>query len=332
MTSEEGDFSDYPLSPIPTIEMWSENYAFMINDPANGVAMASQLGRWPINPSVWREFFMLSLPGERIAHHKAFGRAATDRIAAAALFSMEVVEPAQAFRLQFDGPVSVDTRAGLLERGIAAVPVTPLQFDLLFTGVAPVWDMSGHAQGAEAAAGKMHVEQVGAVSGTIALAGEEYRLEQVFGQRDHSRGIRVITNLYRHCWAQGWFPDEDLTFNVYMMALHGGAQPMANASISKAGRRLPATIRSLALMERDGDHARPYRLELESELGPMAFEVDTFIASMPAAFTSPYDKFPGILPKGHAASSNEEAVLWRWGDRLGAGWSERSFNAAPFPL
>lgn len=331
MTLVQPALDDYPAAQVPDVPMWSENYAFMVNDAANGVAVASQLGRWPVDASIWREFFMIALPGERILYHKGFGRAATDLIASAAMFRIEVIEPGQRFRLIYDGCVAEDTRSQLLERGVTARPVEPLQFDLTFQGVAPVWDMSGHAKAAESIAGKMHVEQVGSVDGVISYRGETHRLQGAFGQRDHSRGIRVITNLHRHCWAQGWFPQSDITFNLYMMAVHGGAQPMSNASISSGGRRMSATVKSLQLMERPGQHATPYRIEIESELGPMTFEIARFVASMPAAFTSPYDKTPGVMPGFHAASSNEEAVIWRCNGEEGPGWSERSFNASPYP-
>ncbi|WP_198046039.1 hypothetical protein [Novosphingobium aquimarinum] len=323
---------DFPLEPFPPVPMWSENYAFMINSPGDGLALASQLGRWPVDPSVWREFFMLALPGERIVYHKAFGREPNLQQIRASLFAIDVLEPGQAYRLRFDGPVSSDRRDSLLTRGITPRPLSPLQFDLVFEGVAPPWDMSGHAKAAEALAGKLHVEQVGSVSGVVTFGEESYGIQGAFGQRDHSRGIRVITQLHRHCWAQGWFPEAELTFNLYMMAVHGGPPAMSNASLATKGRRLDAKVVSIDLMQAAGDHQRAYAVTIDSELGPMTFEIDRFVASMPAAFCSPYDKSPGAMPGFHAASSNEEAVVWKWNGLEGPGWSERSFNASPFPV
>lgn len=322
---------DYPAAHVPPIPMWSENYAFMINDGAHGIAVASQLGRWPVDARIWREFFMIGLPGERVLYHKAFGRAATAKVPAASLFRIEVLEPDRAFRLTFDGPVAEDTRANLLAQGTTVRPVRPLKFDLTMRGVAPVWDMSGHANAAEALAGKMHTEQVGEVSGSIVYGSERYAVEHAFGQRDHSRGIRVVTQLHRHCWAQGWFPQVDVTFNLYTMAVHGGAQPMSNASVSKGERRYPATLKSISFMEGPNDHGIRYTAVLASELGEMTLKMKRILVSMPAAFTSPYDKSPGSIPGFHAASSNEEAVVWEWNGMDGLGWSERSFNASPFP-
>ncbi|MBL8267741.1 hypothetical protein, partial [Steroidobacter sp.] len=228
MTTESlNTLDDYPAAHVPPLKFWSENYAFMINDGANGVALASQMGRWPVDANIWREFFMVGLPGERVLYHKAFGRAATAKVAAASLFRIEVIEPDWEFRLIFDGPVAEDQRANLMARGTTVRPVRPLQFDLVMRGVAPIWDMSGHANAAEALAGKMHTEQVGSVSGTIVYGSESFKVERAFGQRDHSRGIRVITQLHRHCWAQGWFPERDVTFNLYKMAVHGDRPTMS---------------------------------------------------------------------------------------------------------
>lgn len=333
MTTTEplNTLDDYPAAHLPPLPMWSENYAFMINDARHALAVASQMGRWPVDARIWREFFMIGLPGERVLYHKAFGRAATDRVAAASLFRIEVVEPDWEFRLVFDGPVAEDQRANLMAHGATVRPVRPLQFDLTVRGVAPIWDMSGHANAAEALAGKMHTEQVCSVSGTIAYGSESFKLERAFGQRDHSRGIRVITRLHRHCWAQGWFPEQDVTFNLYKMAVHGGSAPMSNASVTKGGRRYPATVKSVPFMEGPDDHAMLYTIVLDSELGEMTFRMKRMVVSMPAAFTSPYDKSPGSIPGFHAASSNEEAVMWEWNGVEGPGWSERSFNASPFP-
>lgn len=322
---------DYPLEPFPAEPMWSENYAFMVNSPDTGVALASQMGRWPVDPSVWREFFMLALPGRRVVYHKAFARQHEAGVIRASLFSIAVLEAGQAYRLAFDGPASSDSRDSLLANGITARPLTRLRFDLVFEGVAPPWDMSGHAKAAEALAGKLHVEQVGSVKGFVAYGDEFHSLDGAFGQRDHSRGIRVITQLHRHCWAQGWFPQEGLTFNLYMMEVHGGAPAMSNASITKDGRRLDATVAAIDFMEAPGDHQLAYAITLESDLGAMTFTIDRFVASMPAAFCSPYDKSPGAMPGFHAASSNEEAVIWKWNGLEGPGWSERSFNTNPFP-
>lgn len=65
---------DYPLAVIPTVPMWSENYAYMVNDRDSGLAIVALLGRWTQDPTVWREFLVIGLPGDRIVYHKAFGR------------------------------------------------------------------------------------------------------------------------------------------------------------------------------------------------------------------------------------------------------------------
>lgn len=331
--AETGDgIDDYPARSVPDIPMWSENYAFMIADPAQGVAIASQIGRWPVDAHIWREFFMIGLPDERIVYHKAFGRAATETLASASMFRIEVLEPDTAYRLVFDGPAAEDNRADLLERGVVVRPLTPLSFDLEMRGVAPSWDMSGHAGSAHDLAGRMHIEQVGSVSGTIRYGDETFTLDGAFGQRDHSRGPRIITQLHRQCWTQGWFPSEDVTFNLYAMQIHGGAEAMANASVSRGGVRYPATVKSVSFMNGPRDHAQRYSLAVDSELGPMEFHLKEVVTSMPCSFMSPYDKNPGSTPGFHAASSNEESVIWEWNGVEGVGWSERSFNASPFPV
>jgi hypothetical protein len=321
-----GALDDFPIAQVPDIPLWSENYAFMFADAQHGLAIMNLMGRWTTDPSVWREFFVVGLPGERVLYQKAFGKAATKKVAAAALMRIETIRSGEKFRLLFDGPVTEDSRASLLAKGAANGPAKRCQMDLVMIGAAPVWDMSGHAQGAEALAGKMHVEQVGVVSGVLAYDNTEYRIKDGFAQRDHSRGVREVSRFKRHCWAQGHFPDVGVTFNLYAMEVFGAPAPMMNATISKGDKRYPAEITHIDFMEGPEEGRKLWTISIKSELGAMTFKTKEVFVSLPVSFTCPWDIHAGFTPRHHSAASYEEAVVWEWDGHKGVGWSERSFN------
>lgn len=323
---------DRPVSVIPSTALWSENYAFMLTDSARGLAAFCLIGRWIGNPAIWREFLMVKLPDGAILHHKAWGKATTADSVGAALARVDILPQPHRFRLLFEGPIAAATEADLRRRGVINQSLTPCCIDIALSSEVPVWDMSGDAHSAEDIAGKMHIEQIGSASGTIAVGEEIYAIRDAFLQRDHSRGVRDVSKFHRHCWAQGRFLERDLTFNIYSMVLFGReTEPMRNASISQGGRRYPAEIIEIGYMDGREDIRRPYMVKLRSELGDMRFQLVDFVASFPTAFVSPWDISAGVFPDEHCVTGLEEAVVWEWEGLRGDGWSERSFNDRPFP-
>ncbi len=323
---------DTPAAVVPAVPMWSENYAFMVNDAKQRIAIVCLMGRWTRDPTIWREFLVIGDGEERVLYHKAFGRAATSAMAAASLMRIEVLQPTREFRISFDGPIAEDSRDALVARGATARPLKRASLELVMRGVAPVWDISGHKNDAADIAGRMHVEQVGLVSGFISVDGRRLDIQEAFGQRDHSRGVRVVTHFYRHCWSQGHFPQQGVTFNMYVMQVHGGTgAPMSHATVSRGETRYPATVSGLDLMHGPEDGRRLYDFTLSSELGDMRIRMREVLVSLPKTFTSPWDVNVGATPGAHVASAFEESVVWECNGESGLGWSERAFNPQAFP-
>lgn len=311
--------------------MWSENYAFMINDSAQGIAAFCLMGRWIKDPSIWRELLMVQLPDGSILHHKAWGAGTSANVVSASLTRIELLPERNRFHLSFYGPIARTAEDELRARGPVNQPLTPCRISIDISSDVPVWDMSGHASSAEQIAGRMHVEQVGSASGTIEVDGRRYELRDAFMQRDHSSGVRDVSLFRRHCWAQGRFPQRDLTFNLYSMIVFGSEDaPMMNASVTQGGRRYPAAITEMVYLDSRDEVRKPYGLTLQSELGEMHFRVVDFVASFPTAFISPWDMSAGTYPDVHCVTGLEEAVVWEWDDLRGDGWSERSYNDRPF--
>lgn len=321
---------DYPIARIPEIPMWSENYAYSCNHVASGLSMIVLLGRWWADPTVWREVVSIVLPGGRMVCIKNYGRGGDDRIACGAMLRHEVIEPGRALKMVYNGPASAQDRPTLLRQGFVPAPQRPCRLEIAFDATTPVWDMSGHGGKTADLTGAFHIEQIGAGRGFVEFDGERFEFDGAFMNRDHSRGVRVLGHYRRHCWAQGYFPGEDVSFNVYAMEFHGvTGLAMANASVTQGGVRHAATIRDIELIRGRADAGQPYRMVLDSPLGTLELLKETTYGSIPISFMDPFDFHHGATPGVPSATMFEEAVGWSWGSHKGAGWSERAFALEP---
>ena len=122
MTPSSAD-DEYPIRELPTQPLWCENYAFSCFDAKCELAMIALLGRWPMDTTLWRELLLISLGDERIVCARHHGRAASERIAAAAMFEVEIVEPGRALRLRYDGPAAAYRRCRLSNCRLLWIPM-----------------------------------------------------------------------------------------------------------------------------------------------------------------------------------------------------------------
>lgn len=323
---------EYPLSIIPATPLWSENYAFTCFDPQQNVSMVALLGRWWGDPQLWRELLLISLDADQVICVRNYGRAASATVASAALFKVEIVEPGRSLRLSYDGPASAHSRDELRGHGVLARPLQRLRVQLDFTAVSPIWNMTGHAGDGEAIAGALHIEQVGSGRGFIEFAGQRRVIEGAFMNRDHSRGVRNLTPLRRHCWAQGWFAEAQVSFNVYAIEVFGmQGLAMAKASVSRGEHRYPAEVLEVELLENSDTPMQPQGIHLRSALGEMHLVSTRTAACLPIGVTHPWEAYAGTTPGRHCMMTFEEPVQWEWDGHAGFGWSERAWNASPFP-
>lgn len=326
---------EYPLANIPATPLWSENYAFTCFDSQQDVSMVALLGRWWGDPQLWRELLLISLGGDHVVCVRNYGRAATANVASAALFAVTIVEAGCSLRLSYEGPASEHSRNELMSQGVLGRPLRPLRLQLDFTAVSPIWVMSrdgtGHAAGGEAIAGALHIEQVGSGRGFIEFAGQRHAVEGAFMNRDHSRGVRDLTLFRRHCWAQGWFPEQQISFSVYAIQIFGHeGLAMAKATVSQGDRRYPAEIVDVELLESAALVMQSYRITLRSALGEMQIVNTRTSCCLPIGVTNPWEAHAGTTPGQHCMMTLEEPVHWVWEGRQGIGWSERAFNHGPF--
>lgn len=325
------EFDEFPAMDVPDIPLWSENYAFTCNDTRNGIGLIANLGRTCAYPDIWREAITIALPGERIICIKNYGRNGTSEIASASMFQVEVVTPGKEVRIRYDGPAVEQSRNDLLRHGFVQNKIKSCKLDLMFSGIAPVWNISGDTGHSTHIAGKMHIEQIGRGDGFINIDGEHFVVEGAFTNRDHSRGVRNLSAFKSSCWAQGYFAKENIAFSVYAIEMYGmDGLAMSNACISRGEERFSASLVDVDMIKGFADGNQSFRIRLSTELGDMEISNKTTITSSPLSVVSPWDMFHGILPGVPSGLIFEESVLWQWGENEGSGWSERCFVHEPF--
>jgi hypothetical protein len=311
------------LSERPTNPFWSENFALVLNDPVSRTSALYSIGTWFHDTSVWRENLVLTLPDGRILVALNFGRNTGGSVVSASLSRYEIVTPDRSVRLAFDGPVWAHTLAELVDKGMHTGKTSRLNLSLTFEATHPMWDMhAGHGSDATGIAGAMHMEQIGRLSGTIAVDGDEIAVRDAYSCRDHSRGGREVSRFRNHCWINGRFPG-GRAFQLYFFRMHGIEGPaLSLANILDGQDRHAATIEQIEVMDAPGDAGRTHRVVLQSDLGEMQIAVSKVLATIPMHMTAPFNPTAGT-GRNSFALMFDEAVQLEWNGETGYGWSER---------
>ncbi len=322
---------EYPITTIPDIPSWSENYALMASDTEGELALFFGTGRWHGAPDIWRELLVIALPDGRNIFAKGYGRGGDARGPGGACAKFDVLEPGRRFALRYDGPLWESDRADLFDHGFRDGAVRHGTVELTFESDRPVWNMKGDSVAAADIAGAIHIEQIGLTTGTVTYGDERYVFRRGFSIRDHSRGPRDVTRYQGHCWTQGHFAYTDTSFFVYAMALRGvEGLGMANAAVMRAGRTYPAVLRAINMPDSAEATRGLMHLELESDLGIMTIEATRLINHVVTGMVRPYDTIVGGKARHSAAVIVDGPTRLSWNGQEGLGWSERGF--APDPL
>lgn len=210
---------EFPITTIPDVPHWSENFAVAGFDPHSGVHIFFHMGRWRKDRSQWREIIGIYLPDGTVVAHRGIGNArATATGPGGGNFAIDSPVPGKHMTYRFLGGARRFPAAQMLDGLVQEGPKVRLAFDLDFTSDYPVWDLhkSGHKTDF---VGQGHDEQIGRLTGTIEVGEDRYRFDSLVN-RDHSRGPRVFDTNGRHIWAQGYF-DNGLAFQCYEAELVG---------------------------------------------------------------------------------------------------------------
>ena len=334
---------EYPVTEIPQEQFWGENYMVSFYDRENDIGGLFSLGRWVIQPEIWRSCLYLGLPNDRVLVSKNFGKSQDPKVPSSGVFWFNVAEVGKEIRYFYDGPMNDRTFSDLNTIGLQVGKNDLMQFELVFESDKPIWDMhadvedrSGDQTENKAAnfnSPDGHVEQNGTVSGTIRFGDETYTLHDAPGTRDHSRGVRNLTNYKGHVWTNGHFPG-GRSFNAFGMKTHGfEGVAVQRAAVTVEGTMYDAsmTAETTAWLERPGQLFEPSVVVLESpELGRIELGCKKVINSIPMVLYPPADydfSVPAQVRDKKCVWINEQKVIWRWDGEEGNGHLERGNSA-----
>jgi len=191
---------ELPVPELPADPAWRENFCFDGYDRQRDVGFWIHIGRWSLDPRIWREQVLVYWPDGTYLVHRAWGHRTSDRGPSGALLDLVCEKPGKAWRLRYRGPVRRTESAELMRGPLPEGPQLLLDLDIAFTSQVPVWDMR-EGMG-DQAWGKFHIEQTGRFEGVIACDDRKVAMDG-FGWHDHSRGPRDMKDMGRHCWIHG---------------------------------------------------------------------------------------------------------------------------------
>ena len=175
---------------------WSESYYFNGFDPASDSGLFTRIGIRP-NEGAMEVGMSIWLPGGELGEYRARKEQHTivDTTLVVGAVTYEMLEPARAWRLTFDGEVAARpcTPAASSDRDVHVA--LDLRFDALSPaigtdGTGRAGPQSPEAVAASGTVGKGHFEQAGAWSGWMEVEGVRSEWSSALGNRDRSWGPR----------------------------------------------------------------------------------------------------------------------------------------------
>jgi hypothetical protein len=327
---------ELPLDHIPDVHAWSENYCFDGHDAAADAGFWFHCGRWPRNPSIWREQIMLYLPGGDYLIMRGFGHHPVENGVGGALLKCICLEPGQRWRLLYSGPARRETLASMMagtHTHLSEGPYVTVDVDLEFEATRPAWDFGTIVGEAWA---NFHYEQHGRVTGTIRYDTSDGGSSTVTlngnGYRDHSRGPRDLSAFGGFHWHHAQFPGGRAFSIVRSYKYEAGALSVGvnRAVVFDGEKMLPAEIvGELPVMTDKQLPAERYTITLKSDLGEMVIEARTHgaIALSCDKFMDTYDGIATPAEGVYAHYCFEQPTEYVWNGLTGAGWTERAMRA-----
>lgn len=157
-----------------------------------------------------------------------------------------------------------------------------------------------------------HTEGPGSVSGTIVIKGEEFKLVNVLGYRDHSWGARHWDNLRSHRWVGTNFgPD----FNCNAMCWLDEKENLGRYGYVRRGETIYVThdVDIVTFMEPDGISHRGGICRYNLSTGE-----HVEISCTPV--------YKGLISRHHTLALNDTMCWAKYGDRIGATCFESNNN------
>jgi hypothetical protein len=321
---------ELPVTDLPPEPHWSENYCFEGYDDAGDVGFWLHLGRWPRNPSLWREQLWVYWPDGSYSIMRGFGAHPVKSGAGGALLKLTCIEPGE-WRLQFAGPTrttSSDRMTLPAASYLSDGPFAAIALDIRFTANQPAWNFGDVLTNENWS--RFHYEQHGRMRGSLRFdppggPSQEFRMD-CGGYRDHSRGPRELSTFGGNYWIHGQFPNGRAFALMHVWKNEGGRRVPAfsQAVVFEAGRIYPASFGDLPLIIDKHKPSRLFHLSLQSELGEMQMQ-GAIRRTICQSADRYMDSFDGICAADEGVLFvYEEPTQFTWNGLVGFGHTERA--------
>ena len=223
---------------------WNESYYFVFADNENDIKGMSRIGIKP-NKKEGMSFFFLFLPDGSVAASHITERleTLTNPLNVGRMFHFRVEDGS--WKFSFDGYMitlknpedlpkareNPSLISGLIEVRMA-VDFHPISDTYEYSEY-----MSEESLDLGKKAGDEHWEQIGLVSGDIAIGDDNYKITDVMGQRDHTHGIRDWTGVGDWLYYVIWF-NKDLCINPAAIVAEDG-RVSTGGFLFKDGKNIP---------------------------------------------------------------------------------------------
>lgn len=251
---------DLPHSP-PDVAGWTENYQWCAAD-SSGLGVMAHVGTMPAQASLWHTVFGVTTPDGRVLVHKSVGPAPGERAAGTAIGSFRCEEAYQRWTCSFHGGMRVVDEAELTRGLLADGPNVPVTIELELRAAAPLWQPVGAEDHPEW--GRFHHEQGLWVSGVVEIDGERLTLNGV-GHRDHSAGVRDLSQIRRAMWVNGVFPS-GWSFAA-MWAVRTTGEQFQRGLVCRDGRGEDAVVETVSTIDDAWANPRQFDVVLTTPSG-----------------------------------------------------------------
>jgi len=250
--------AELPVTRLPAIPHWIENYAWDAYDPALRIGIYLHVGRWYRDPMLWRELVLVCLDGKTVYSRRNIGRLEDPTLVGASCLRLSCEEPMRRWRWRYHGPALKGEARAMMKSPPPDDVAYLLDFDLEWQGSSPVVDF-GH--GTEPGAEASHYEQAGSLTGHLTVDGQTYDfLGHTF--RDHSRGPRVLNEHFnRHTWIHGGFPSGRTLSSLIVETPDGRLGLNALFAVDDAGHIHRYRFRTPLLWDDWENMTEPYVME-----------------------------------------------------------------------
>ncbi|MBY9017582.1 MAG: hypothetical protein KGD66_02010 [Candidatus Lokiarchaeota archaeon] len=248
---------------------WNESYYFVFFDKTNNIGGMSRIGFKPNKSEGMTFFFLFLADGSAAGYHQEIKLKD---------FSDNLRVGRMSHNWQKDGTWKYFFKGTMIfvadPLNLPRVPEDPklilksekVLMDLTFKPFNDVYEYSKYMTPESLEIGKksgdMHWEQIGRVKGKLNIGQEEYNVNSVLGQRDHTYGVRDWTGVGNWLYYVVWF-NENLTINPAAIVTDDG-RVSTGGFLFRDGKNIP--LRSIQIIKQEYDEQGVYPISSELQI------------------------------------------------------------------